>query len=139
MRTFTADRLPAVLAFTSMSDHGPGDEGRGSTNCPHCGAEGRYVFHFVCADGSRRAAMSGCVNLFPATPEALLTQQAHSKAAQALRDGKQLASWWKEILAAVEALEAGEMTPDLFRASVRASDGRRRSWLARNGYGRRRW
>ena len=31
------------------------------TSCPHCGASGKKVHHFLCADGEVRAAMSGCV------------------------------------------------------------------------------
>lgn len=31
----------------------------GATSCPHCGAEGRYIYHWK-ENGKIRAAMAGC-------------------------------------------------------------------------------
>lgn len=31
------------------------------TSCPHCGCNGRKVYHFLCSDGKEYGAMSGCV------------------------------------------------------------------------------
>ena len=44
------------------------------TSCPHCGANGRYVQHFITAQGERKAAMRGCLkNAFYVHP--LATQR----------------------------------------------------------------
>lgn len=56
--------LPAIVVITGMKDFGPSD-GEGSATCPHCGANGRYVWTFICADGSHRGAMRGYLQLFP--------------------------------------------------------------------------
>ena len=50
--------FPRIVRFTGTSDS-PG------AACPHCGAEGRYILHFLTEDGRRMGAMRGCVQLFP--------------------------------------------------------------------------
>ncbi len=40
------------------------------SQCPHCGATGRYILRFQVADGRRLAAMRGCASLFPTSPVA---------------------------------------------------------------------
>lgn len=55
--------LPKIVRFlgtTSAPD----------STCPHCGASGMHVHSFVCEDGTTRAAMSGCIKLFPCSPVA---------------------------------------------------------------------
>lgn len=125
------------VAVIDVQDFGPSD-GEGSTNCPHCGARGRYVYRFVCDDGVVRAAMRGCLQLFrPADgPVAKATERAFEKASAAKRDGRRLASWFAEILEATTALGAGTLSVADHRAIVLAAESRRRAWLDRNGYGR---
>lgn len=122
--------LPAIIAVTGADDYGPSD-GVASANCPHCGAPGRYVLHFRCADGSRRSAMRGCIKLFPGTNESRLTEQARQHALEARAKGRQLASWWDSILKAVDDLEAGGSV-EAFRATVLRAGAQRDGWLRAN-------
>lgn len=49
------------------------------TSCPHCGATGKTVWHFVCADGEKRGAMRGCMNKFIMTAGAIEARKWHEK------------------------------------------------------------
>lgn len=70
--------LPEIVAITGMRDFGPSD---GEGSCPHCGCRGRYVWYFICADGSQRGAMRGCIQLFPGSNScyAKLIQEAYER------------------------------------------------------------
>lgn len=158
MRTIKATQtLPEIIAITGMEDHGPSD-GEGSTNCPHCGARGRYVWSFICADGSHRGAMRGCIQLFPGANSryAKLVQQAFDKRDETLEFNRavgaggrprKLASWWQEMIDAVEEFAAGRLPDhDAIQAAtlkmqqrIAIAEGRRQDWLNKNGYGRNRY
>lgn len=130
--------LPRVLSVIEVVDYGPSD-GAGSASCPHCGASGRYVVRFLCADGLTHAAMRGCFKLFPKADDrvAYVTNEAIKRAAEARPTGARLASWWRDVLDLVEALREDKIDFERFRAYVLQADGRRREWLRRKGYGRR--
>lgn len=132
-------KLPAVVAVLGVKDHGPCEDGEGSARCPHCGAAGRYVITFICEDGSRRGAMRGCFQLFPASnsPVARLVQEAFERQrdAASARPARALASWWREMVEAADRLERGIDAVEAFRAAVNGAEGRRQAWLRRNGYG----
>jgi hypothetical protein len=52
--------LPTIIQYLGMT--------RGESmqeHCPHCDARGTVIHSFECDDGSRRGAMSGCIQLFP--------------------------------------------------------------------------
>jgi hypothetical protein len=68
--------LPRITRYMGCDDSGE----FGNANCPHCGAEGRYVHRFKCEDGSYRGAMSGCIELFQWSPTALLDRKLTEKA-----------------------------------------------------------
>ncbi len=137
----TAAKLPAVLAYIGMTDCGPCD-GEMSGTCPHCGAGGRYIFTFLCDDGTKRSAMRGCAQLFPGSGSrsAKLVQEAFSRKAAAIEAKKKLASWWADILQEVDAFHAAWPASQtefaLFSQRVQEIDARRQSWLKQNGYGR---
>lgn len=130
--TLPSARVVAVVGFTDAGEYG-------NASCPHCGALGRYVLHFVCDDGKTRGAMRGCFRLFRKAhgPVARLTEQAFDKAADAKSKGTRIASWWAEILDATADLAAERITRERHAEIVLAADGRRRAWLNRNGYARR--
>lgn len=148
--------LPEIVAIVGMRDFGPSD-GEGSTCCPHCGASGRYVWHFICADGSRRGAMRGCIQLFPGSKSryAKLVQEAFDRKAKVeeenrslsvLAPKRKLASWWQEMIDAAEEFGSAKLPDhDAIQAAtlklnqaIAGAEGRRQDWLRRNGYGRRR-
>lgn len=128
---------PPVIAVYKVEDHGPCDNGP-SAYCPHCGAAGRYIHHAILADGSRVAAMSGCIKLFPADPRyaalSKLVDEAHKRAQEAREKRTRLAGWWDGMIGATDAFAAGEIPVERWAAAIRAEESQRQSWLSRNGY-----
>lgn len=56
--------FPKIVRFLETID-APGSQ------CPHCGAEGRYILRFQVEDGRILGAMRGCVKLFPVSRVAI--------------------------------------------------------------------
>jgi len=143
--------LPAIVAILGCQDGGPCTDGEPTAHCPHCGAGGRWVWTFLCEDGTRRGAMAGCLQLFPRKEgrEGRLVQEAFKRAADAKEKRTKLASWWQDMVTAADALAASTAGPGRtsqdnlaamipFRVAVRMAEDRRQVWLKRNGYGYRR-
>ena len=129
----TVTSLPMIVEFTGIKDHGPSDDGRGSTVCPHCGADGRYVHHFKTADGSRLAAMSGCVRLFPVHPLAARQHKIMEKESQ----GKKLNGWDEKILDTIQAWQNGSMSETDAEYAVKREEASRNQWMSKKFGGRR--
>lgn len=111
--------LPKIVRFLGITDYGPCDGGEPTAVCPHCGSGGRYVHAFECADGTRRGAMSGCVQLFPisliATEDQKLTERELDLKKRFGKDA-QLNSWDKNIQAIIHRFYAGALTePEALR------------------------
>jgi hypothetical protein len=124
--------LPTIVRFEGVTDAGE----YGAATCPHCGADGRYVYTFTCDDGRRHGAMSGCVQLYPVSKLAeehrrILDRQKD----RAKRDGK-LAGWDVAKLEAIDAAAAGTMTVADALAVVATENARRDAWMRRKGYRR---
>lgn len=96
--------LPAITRYIGMTDAGPSDGGEAPAHCPHCDAGGRYIHHFECEDGTRRGAMSGCIELYPMTPIAALDKKLTDKA----RTGK-LNKLESRVRFALDEFYAGRM------------------------------
>lgn len=77
MKTMT-EKLPRIIRFEGCTDSGE----FGNTTCPHCGAQGRYVYHFVVEGDVRRGAMAGCIKLYPVSPVARVHQTLLEKIRQ---------------------------------------------------------
>lgn len=138
--------LPAILAVTGMKDYGPSD-GEGSACCPHCGARGRYIWYFICEDGSKRGAMRGCIQLFPrkSSRNDKLIQEAFERLNKAREENKNPASWWLDMVKAAEEfaslfpLEDHNAINSAYRElhnKVQDAENRRQDWLRKNGYGK---
>ncbi len=76
----TVAALPRIVRFLGTDD-APG------SNCPHCGAEGRWILNFVVEDGRRLGAMRGCAKLFPTSRIALEELRLRTKAADYAKKG----------------------------------------------------
>lgn len=94
--------LPKIVRVTSVTDAGE----FGAATCPHCGASGRYIYHFDCADGTHGGAMKGCFSKFPKHKFAAI----HANILDKKRTKKYLASWDTQKLEAIEKFIAGELT-----------------------------
>ena len=96
--------FPRIIRFRGTDD-APG------SNCPHCGAEGRWIINFTVEgpDGKpvNRAAMRGCVKLFPVSRIALEELRLQDKAARYAKQGWSLNRGDAHALAQIEAFYAG--------------------------------
>lgn len=130
---------PLVL-FAGYHDHGPCEPGSPSAFCPHCGSGGRHVWEFFCQDGTRRAAMRGCLKLFPSSKLAIDQMTAIDRFHEAIADQKSgkrkwgPASWDNDIFGITEDLAHGEIDIDGAKAGIAAALDRRRAFLARKGF-----
>ena len=132
--------LPTITQFLYITDAGPSDDGQGSTVCPHCGSPGRYVHHFIVEGGEHRAAMSGCVKLFPVHPIALRHQKLEDKQrklTQQYGPDAHLNSWDAKIMEAIEGFYAGTLTEqDAYRV-IDNQTAAATQWRERKYKGRR--
>src|ERR1041384_229731 len=96
--------LPRIIRFVERTDSGE----FGAAQCPHCGADGRYVYWFVTEDGERRGAMAGCIRLFPVSKIAKEHHAIMERRADRESKGWKLASWDTAKLEAIEAFYRGE-------------------------------
>lgn len=95
--------LPKVLYITGETDSGE----FGNARCPHCGAEGRYIIHFVTADGQERGAMKGCFSKFPQHKFAAIHMRLIEKERDYSKKGWNLPSWDQDTLKAIEEYAHG--------------------------------
>lgn len=133
MTMHTDTTLPQIVRFIAVTDAGE----FGATNCAHCGAKGRYEHVFMCADGTRRSAMAGCIQRFPVSPVALEEKRIRERQADRAKSGGKLASWDETKLAKIEAFYDGTLTEGQALAWIADENAKRDSWLRRRNGGRR--
>ena len=126
------ETLPRIIMFLAFTDFGPFDDaGDPPTLCPHCGAEGRYVWSFKCDDGTTRGAMNGCVQLFPKHRFALVSQRIIKKAAEYKAKKWNLPSWDEQIKKALDQFVAGEITEQVCGWQIESAEKCRKSYRKR--------
>lgn len=131
---------PHRIVTLRVYDAGPVDLGGG--RCPHCGAEGRWIYSFLCDDGKVHAAMSGCIKLFPESRDFPTLRKMAKLAIEKDMDmrlhpatrGTKLAGWFQATLDTLARLEKGEVT--LLEAAnlIAQQHELRRDWLERKGF-----
>lgn len=94
------DALPRIVRFLGTDDSA-------GSSCPHCGSTGRYIHHFVVADGRTLAAMSGCVKLFPQSRIASEEQRLRKKSDERAKKGWKLNFADRQALQYIEEFYAG--------------------------------
>lgn len=134
------DTLPRIIAYDSFYDSGE----YGNATCPHCGADGRYVWTFHCADGTKRGAMAGCIKLFKVSPIATEHKKLLERKAEREKTGGKLASWDVAKLEAITGLVDGTVTEGDCLRTIEVENAKRSRWIeGRNGNvgsrPRRRW
>jgi hypothetical protein len=100
------------------------------SNCPHCGAEGKYVIYYLALDGSTYGTMAGCFKLAKKVEPGLakVLETALSKEREANRTGRRLASWFQNMLNAVDQFQQdGDLAT--LKEVVRKNETARRQWL----------
>src|SRR5215470_7903700 len=123
-----SNQLPEIIAYDHVSDAGE----YGNDICAHCGAKGRYQHHFLTTAGPR-AAMAGCVQLFPISRIAKTHGQLLTKQREYGQKGWKLPSWDQDKLEAIQALQLGLATRDevelrIANAEFRAAEFRRKKF-----------
>jgi hypothetical protein len=128
--------LPTVKIVAILGKDDSGEYG--NARCPHCGAEGRYVWTFLGDDGRRHGAMAGCLRLFKRADSyvARVTATAIEKVEAAGREGKKAASWWTAIIDATDRLGSGLISISDHAEIVRHQDRLRWDYLERRGFGK---
>lgn len=124
--------LPKVVYVTGRDDAGE----YGAATCPHCGAEGRYVYRFICEDGTERGAMAGCFKQFPQHPFATKAAVLIAKQADYCEKGWMLPSWDEATLDAIHAFGTQAISETEARDRIRAAERTRDAYRARR-FGRR--
>lgn len=116
--------LPKIVVVLGVTDHGPCDMGA-TAICPHCGAEGRYIYSFKCADGTTRGAMRGCLSKFPRHRFASESQRILEKALEYQKNKWQLPSWDKEIKDAIFAFADNQISEPEANERIRKAQAAR--------------
>jgi hypothetical protein len=136
MNTITpTTALPKILAILDCVDHGPCDP-EPTAVCPHCGADGRYVYHFLCEDGKVHGAMKGCIQLFPHHKLTSKIQAVFAKQRDYEKKKWKLASWDQEVIDACGALQSQTISVQDWERRVNDAFNRRNAYLAQKYPGR---
>lgn len=122
--------LPKVVIVERVEDAGE----FGAVHCPHCGAEGRYIYWFTCEDGTSRGAMKGCFGHFPKHPFADRYAQILDKQRANAKKGWNLASWDTDVMSAIERFTKGEIVEWQAKEIIRNADSAKKSYMKRRGY-----
>ena len=124
--------MPRITFLKSMKDYGE----YGAAECPHCGAKGRYVYEFICDDGSNRGAMRICFSRWPQhyfVREQLRIEEKSSRF-EAQGWGR-LSEWDTAPLEAIQKFARGEITEAEAEKIVDAASQKRAAY-AKSKYGR---
>lgn len=122
--------LPKVVRITSVTDAGE----FGAAQCPHCGADGRYIVNFDCEDGTSRAAMRGCFSKFKKHSFVKVYEKITDKRADYEKRGWKLSSWDVSILDAIDGFVYGRITEKDAQAIIDNMQARSKAY--KKTYGR---
>lgn len=121
--------LPRIIRFVGVHDSGE----FGNATCPHCGADGRYVWTFITEDGVQRGAMAGCIQKFPVSKLADEHKRIIDRQRQRQAKGQSLASWDVRKLSAIAAVEAGTMDIATALVVIQSENVKRSEWMRKRG------
>ncbi len=102
MTVASSETLPRVVRFLDTVD-------APDSQCPHCGATGRYILRFQVADGRTLGAMRGCAKLFPASRIATEELRLRNKLGDYAKRGWSLNAADAKALQAIDAFYAGTL------------------------------
>ena len=135
MKTNPYADLPRIIYVERVEDCGPRFDAMDEpAHCPHCGAEGRYIFWFHCEDGSFRGAMKGCFSHFKRHPFADMTGLILTKEREYQAKGWKLAKWDVDTLEAVQAFARGEITEQEAINRIHVATAAKQAWMRKKGY-----
>ena len=89
----------------------------GSTTCPHCGSEGRYIYTWE-QDGKIRSAMAGCYKLLTGKLEKGEDVKYFELLYEKQAKGKTLNGWDKQVLGLQKALKEGRASENWVNSKI---------------------
>jgi len=131
--TLNTTPRPSVIAVLGCEDFGPCDP-EPSARCPHCGAEGRYVFTALMSDGTTKGMMKGCLNSFARDFCAVQCERALEKKMKAARGKAYLSKWDDQMITALDGFRAGTVSLETLRATCRHVAQQKQAWMKSKGY-----
>lgn len=116
-------KMPAIdpakaFQFLYIEDCGPCDPGHGSGSCPHCGAEGRYIYYWA-EFGKVRGAMAGCYNALTSRIKKDDIDSFMAVLAKKLATGKTLNSWQKTVIRMQQFIAEGKYSTDWCQQKIK--------------------
>jgi hypothetical protein len=105
----------------------------GSTSCPHCGAEGRYIYTWE-QDGTVKSAMAGCYKALTGMVSKDEETRYFELLAEKQAKNKPLNSWDKNILRLQGFLNEGKYSADWINSKITEVLRERKMFLAKKRY-----
>jgi hypothetical protein len=124
----TTEQRLTILAVIGCNDHGPCDGGATAT-CPHCGADGRYVYTCLMSDGSHKQMMKGCLGTFTKDVCAKQCEAAMEKKAK-----NKTSRWDERVINAIDGVVIGTVSIDTLRSVCRSVASEKQAWLRKKGW-----
>jgi Zn ribbon nucleic-acid-binding protein len=105
----------------------------GSTVCPHCGSEGRYIYTWE-EDGVSHAAMAGCYKLLTKKIEKSDENRYFELLAEKQAKNKPLNGWDKRIIGLLKAQESGKASESWVQQKIHETLSERNIYLNARRY-----
>ena len=122
-----------TFKFLYVEDHGPCDNGHASAVCPHCGAEGRYVYHWE-EDGEHRAAMAGCYKMLTGHLQKDDFNRYFQLLSEKQAKNKPLNSWDRTVLRMLDFKKEGKYPDDWCDSKISEAIRQRARYLREKHY-----
>lgn len=120
---------PSVIAVIECKDNGPCDGGATAV-CPHCGAEGRYVYTALMSDGTHKRMMKGCLDSFSRDVCARQCELAVEK-----KSKRRTSKWDERVINALDGFVCGTVSIETLRSTCKAVAFEKQMYI-RNKYRR---
>lgn len=118
-----SDGRPVQFMFISVEDYG-------ETVCPHCGAEGRYIYNWI-QDGKYMSAMAGCYKMLTGHISKNDKAEYFRILAEKQAKGKKLNGWDKTVLRMLDFKKEGKYSPDWCDKKIQEALSERAQYLAK--------
>ena len=110
--------------FIGVDDTGPESGAR----CPHCGAEGRYIYHWE-ENGEHRAAMAGCYKVLTGHLKKGDFDEYFQLLSEKQAKGKKLNSWDQSVIRLLKFRESGKYPVEWCDRKITETIKERARWL----------
>jgi len=121
-----------ISEFIEVVDLGPMPNGG---SCPHCGAEGRYIYKWIDDEGFTRGAMAGCFKILTRGGWVNSFDQEYQKALAKQATGKKINGWDRSVINMVQKYRAEKQNQPHYKTwmidKIRQIQLERKSYMAR--------